>query len=80
MEIIYKEKKMGKFEFNPWGEVENIYYKPLSIKEPPCRHCCNWIPMPKYINTKDMMMADGVRLCWSSQMYTDFSCFRLKED
>lgn len=72
---------MTKFKFEPWNEQEKIK-KPhrLDIQEPPCIHCKHWNPQAIYMPSQEGYTFDSIRLCWSTERYPDFSCFRFKEE
>jgi hypothetical protein len=45
----------------------------MNLPEPPCADCIHWKPAVRRDHTGGV---HGVRLCWSSSMEFDFSCFQ----
>ena len=65
------------FIFQPWDDLaNNAVLHPLSIEEPPCKHCKYWSPRAI---TDAKGVYSGVQLCMVEDMNHDFSCFESKE-
>lgn len=77
------QKDEKEFEWKPWDD-----YKPnendklidlditLPIINPPCTNCNKW--NPRRVFDSEGRYA-GVRMCFASERFGDFSCFRNKE-
>jgi len=68
---------MTTIKFEPWNDYIDSAFKITEIKEPPCKYCKYFDPR---IVTDSRGNFDGVCLCISENMCSDFSCFRNKED
>lgn len=55
-------------EWKPWD---------IQIDGPPCKRCKFWRPEFRYmiIEKTGDEVPDGVRMCQTTEMYHDFSCF-----
>ena len=59
-------------KWQPWIDYRSNETA-LPIDEPPCKHCEYWYPV-RVFNSRGRF--DGVTLCHSPNMESDFSCFR----
>jgi hypothetical protein len=48
---------------------------PIEIGEPPCKNCSHWMPRVGDIREDEII---SVRICWSENMRSDFTCFEEK--
>lgn len=66
------------FYFKPWVEFEKDA-ETIPVDAPPCVHCAFWKPQRKYVSWGERgSVFDGVVLCHSDGMHSDFSCFKPK--
>lgn len=69
-------------EWKPW-ETYDQDAEVLPIPEPPCKECRYWKPQRQYIKStyrKIGMVCDGIICCHAFEMFSDFSCFKLREE
>ena len=47
----------------------------IPFEGPPCRACACWSPRRVPESSEKGFAFGGIRLCWSTKMYSDFSCY-----
>lgn len=66
-------------DWQPWRDYETppnvVKVEILDIPEPPCKNCVHWRPQRLYLDTDKGVIFDGVKLCHSPDMVSDFSCY-----
>ena len=67
-------------KWQPWKDHKDKPVVILDIPEPPCKHCVYWKPHTQYQIEEKGFRFDGVKCCIARKMFSDFSCYRDKED